>query len=158
MVCLMVRRHGRRHLQPLQEQGNEFLSPPVPKCPALFLVPARIRACAVPDVFREEHRPCSAENSEKAGGSATVVAGLRECTPACTMCDAHCAAPGPLLQDPPPSMSTKNPIKKPCSVASTTREYRHGVPARVVIVTATPHLMTYLPAATEPQDWLAKRI
>ena len=43
------------------------------------------RACAVPGVFREEHRPCSAENSEKAGGSATVVAGLRECTPPCAL-------------------------------------------------------------------------
>ena len=44
-----------------------------------FLVPRE------PAVFLQEHRPCSAENSEKAGGSATVVAGLRECTPPCAL-------------------------------------------------------------------------
>ena len=36
------------HLQPLQEQGNEFLSPPVPKCSALFLVPGLCCSGRVP--------------------------------------------------------------------------------------------------------------
>ena len=38
--------------------------------------------------------------------AARTTAGLRECTPACTMCDAHCAAPGPLLHHPDSSFSS----------------------------------------------------
>ena len=61
----------------------------------------------------------------------------------------------------PEGLGSSNTKDTDCSVASTTREYRHGVPARVVIVTVTPHLMTYLLMGDEDWalvDWLDKGI